>query len=53
MIFHFFQIEGFDDGGGRVIVKLAIGALKVTLNEFMVQPISKQEFATYAKVLSR
>lgn len=36
-----------------MIVKLAIGALKVTLNEFMVQPISKQEFATYAKVLSR
>lgn len=47
-----FQIEGFDDGGGRIIVKLAIGGLKVTLNEFMAQPISKQEFATYGKVLS-
>ena len=48
-----FQIEGFDDGGGRVIVKLAIGALKVTINEFMVQPVGKQEFATYGKVLSK
>ena len=46
------QIEGFDEGGGRVIVKLAIGGLKMTLNEFMVQPISKAEFAQYSKVLS-
>lgn len=46
------QIEGFDEGGGRVIVKLAIGGLKMTLNEFMVQPISKEEFAQYSKVLS-
>ncbi|CAO1338862.1 unnamed protein product [Diamesa hyperborea] len=45
-------IEGFDEGGGRVIVKLAIGGLKMTLNEFMVQPISKEEFAQYSKVLN-
>lgn len=50
--FDLFQIEGFDDGGGRVIVKLAIGGLKVTMNECMVQPIAKQEFAKYGKILS-
>ena len=33
-------------------MKLAIGGLKMTLNEFMVQPISKEEFAQYSKVLS-
>jgi hypothetical protein len=49
----YFQIEGFDDGGGRVIVKLAIGGLKVTINEFMVQPVAKQEFAQYGKILSK
>lgn len=47
------QIEGFDDGGGRVIVKLAIGGIKVTLNEFMVQVVGKQEFAKYGKILSK
>jgi hypothetical protein len=51
--FIYFQIEGFDDGGGRVIVKLAIGGLKVTINEFMVQPVAKQEFAQYGKILSK
>ncbi|CAG9797243.1 unnamed protein product [Chironomus riparius] len=45
-------IEGFDDGGGRLIIKLAIGGLKVLMNEFMVQPIPKQEFAKYSKILN-
>ncbi|KAG5676164.1 hypothetical protein PVAND_006013 [Polypedilum vanderplanki] len=45
-------IEGFDDGGGRLIVKLAIGGLKVQMNEFMVQPVSKQEYAKYSKILN-
>jgi hypothetical protein len=49
----FFQIEGFDDGGGRVIVRLAIGGMKVTMNEFMVQVVGKQEFAKYGKILSK
>lgn len=47
------QIEGFDDGGGRIVIKLAIGGLKVTMNEFMAQPVSKQEFAKYGKILSK
>lgn len=46
------KIEGFDDGGGRLIVKLAIGGLKVLMNEFMVQPVSKQEYANYSKILN-
>lgn len=33
-------------------MKLAIGGLKVVINEFMVQPIAKKEFAQYGKVLS-
>ncbi|XP_070495222.1 G-patch domain and KOW motifs-containing protein [Chironomus tepperi] len=45
-------IEGFDDGGGRLIIKLAIGGLKVLMNEFMVQPISKQEYEKYSKILN-
>lgn len=48
----FSQIEGFDDGGGRVNIKLVIGGLRVTLNEFMVQPVAKQEFAKFGKILS-
>jgi hypothetical protein len=35
-----------------VIVKLALGGVKIVMNEFMVQPISKQEFAKYGKILS-
>jgi hypothetical protein len=33
-------------------VRLAIGGLKVQMNEFMVQPVPKQEFAKYSKILS-
>jgi len=33
-------------------VKLAIGGLKVTFNEFLVQPVSKLEFESYSKVIS-
>lgn len=34
-------------------MKLAIGGLKVTLNEFMAQPVAKQEFEKYGKILSK
>lgn len=46
------QIEGLDDHACRVIVRLALGGNRETLNEFMVQPISKQEYLQYGKVIS-
>lgn len=46
------QIEGLDDHACRVIVRLALGGNRETLNEFMVQPISKAEYLQYGKVIS-
>lgn len=46
------QIEGLDDHAGRVIVRLALGGIKEAFNEFMVQPVSKQEYQQYGKVIS-
>lgn len=46
------QVEGFDDHAGRVIVKLALGGHFESLNEFLVQPVSKKEYAEYGKVIS-
>lgn len=46
------QIEGLDDHAGRVIVKMALGGAREALNEFMVQPVSKQEYAQYGKVIN-
>lgn len=34
-------------------MRLAIGGLKVTMNEYMVQGVGKQEFAKYSKILSK
>lgn len=45
-------IEGLDDDSGRVVVKLALGKARETLNEFMVQPVSKQEYAQYGKIIN-
>lgn len=47
------QIEGLDDHACRVIVKMALGGVKEVFNEFMIQPISKQEFLQYGKVISK
>lgn len=48
-----FQIEGFDDDAGRVVVKMAIGGMKASLNVFLMQAVSKKEYAEYGKVLSK
>ncbi|XP_032592867.1 G-patch domain and KOW motifs-containing protein isoform X2 [Drosophila grimshawi] len=45
------QIEGFDDHAGRVIVKMAIGGAKEAFNEFLCQPVSRKEYAQYAKCI--
>lgn len=47
-----FQIESLDDHSGRLLIKLALGGRKEWFNEFMVQPVSKAEYAQYGKVLS-
>lgn len=48
-----FQIESLDDHSGRLLIKLALGGTKDWFNEFMVQPVSKAEYAQYGKVLSK
>lgn len=46
------QIEGFDDEAGRLIVRLVLKNLAVSLNEFMIQLVSKDEFTKNSKVLN-
>lgn len=46
------MIESLDDHAGRLLVKLALGGRKEWFNEFLVQPVSKEEYAKYAKVLN-
>ena len=46
------QIEGFDDDAGRLIIKLALGGNMISVNEFMVQPVTKSEYSKNSKVLS-
>lgn len=47
-----FQIEGFDDEAGRVVVKLALKGLTLSLNEFLLSLVSKQEYEKSSKVIS-
>ncbi|KAG4065696.1 hypothetical protein HA402_012374 [Bradysia odoriphaga] len=46
------QIESLDDHSGRLLIKLALGSTKDWFNEFMVQAVSKAEYAQYGKVLN-
>lgn len=46
------QIEGLDDDAGRLIVKLALGGNIISVNEFMVQAVTKTEYDKKAKVLN-
>ncbi|KAK9309983.1 hypothetical protein QLX08_000599 [Tetragonisca angustula] len=46
------QIEGFDDDAGRLIIKLALGGNTISVNEFMVQPVTKSEYSKNSKVLN-
>ncbi|XP_066590900.1 uncharacterized protein [Prorops nasuta] len=46
------EIQGLDDDAGRLIVKLALGGSTISLNEFMVQPVSKTEYSKNSKVLN-
>lgn len=46
------QIEGFDDETGRLIVKLALKNISISLNEFMVQLVDDVEFLKNSKVIN-
>ncbi|KOC66301.1 G patch domain and KOW motifs-containing protein [Habropoda laboriosa] len=46
------QIEGFDDDAGRLIIKLALGGNAISVNEFMIQPVTKSEYSKNSKVLN-
>lgn len=46
------QVEGFDDEAGRVIVKTSVKGEVLSLNEFLVIPISKEEYQKSSKVIS-
>lgn len=47
------QIESLDDETGRLIIKLALGGGRESINGSLVQPVSKQEYAQYSKVISK
>ncbi|XP_046741415.1 G-patch domain and KOW motifs-containing protein [Diprion similis] len=46
------QIEGLDDDAGRFIVKMALGGNVVSVNESVVQAVTKEEYLKNGKVLN-
>ncbi|GLV35992.1 uncharacterized protein CBL_09790 [Carabus blaptoides fortunei] len=46
------QIMGFDDESGRFIIKLALANINVSLNEFLVTPVTKEDYNKNSKVLN-
>ncbi|XP_012266206.2 G-patch domain and KOW motifs-containing protein [Athalia rosae] len=46
------QIEGLDDDAGRFIVKMALGGNVVSLNEAVVQAVTKEDYLKNSKVLN-
>lgn len=45
-------MEGFDDEAGRVIVKTAMKDLTLSLNEFLLEVVTKDDYAKSSKVIS-
>ncbi|GJQ87775.1 hypothetical protein Trydic_g18634 [Trypoxylus dichotomus] len=46
------EVVGLDDESGRVIVKTVIAQVVLPLNEFLLVPVSKEEFYKNGKVLN-
>lgn len=44
---------GFDDESGRFIIKTAINNSNLSLNEFLVTPVTKEEYLKNSKVISK
>lgn len=47
-----FKVEGFDDEAGRVIVKTSLKGLILSLNEFLLELVTKDEYIKSSKVIS-
>ncbi|XP_044727661.1 G-patch domain and KOW motifs-containing protein homolog 1-like [Chrysoperla carnea] len=46
------QVQGFDDDAGSIIIKLALTGNVVSLQEFLVEPITKSEYDKNSKVIN-
>lgn len=46
------QIEGFDQQAGRIFVKMALDGDVVSVDENLIQTVTKAEYAKNSKVLS-
>ncbi|KAB0798407.1 hypothetical protein PPYR_09400 [Photinus pyralis] len=46
------EVQGFDDQAGRIIVKTSLDGLVLSLNEFLVSPVTKEEYDKSSKVIN-
>ncbi|XP_030760419.1 G-patch domain and KOW motifs-containing protein [Sitophilus oryzae] len=46
------QVQGFDEDGGRVIIKVHPKSEIININEIMLMPVTKEEFSKGSKVLN-
>ena len=52
-LFYFLQIEGVDEDSARLVIKLALSGQAVTLSQFGVKIVDKDEYRRYSKDLSK
>lgn len=50
---HYCQVQGLDDENSRVIVKTAITNEVLNLNEFLIVPVTNEEYAKASKIISK
>lgn len=50
---HYCEVQGLDDEGSRVIVKTSLKNEILNVNEFLLVPVTKEEFAKGCKVISK
>lgn len=48
-----FQVQGLDEESARVIVKTTLKGEVLTVNEFLLSLVTKEEYAKYSKLLSK
>ncbi|KAF5296369.1 hypothetical protein FQR65_LT10261 [Abscondita terminalis] len=46
------EVQGFDEEAGRVIIKTSLDGLILSLNEFLLTPVTKEEFSKSSKVIN-
>ncbi|XP_023018662.2 G-patch domain and KOW motifs-containing protein [Leptinotarsa decemlineata] len=47
------EVQGFDDQDGKVIVRTSLKGEILTLNEFLVVPVTKEEYLKYSRLLNK